>query len=546
MITTLHIKNIGIIDEINIDFFEGVNVLTGETGAGKTLIIESLGIICGGRFKKELIRSEKEYSLVEACFYLPDSKFAEEGNIIVSRQIFANGKNLCKVNGRMVTVLDLKSIMKNIVDIHAQNENQKIMEQSRHIEYLDLFIGKEIEKTREEFIELYEQRREIKKRLEENFGDEKQKQRTLDLLTYELNEINDAKLSEDEEEQLIQKQKKFQNSQKIVENLMKADDVISGKVLDELQIGIRYLSKISQYDEKYMQNYNILQEAYYNVQEVADNIGEIKYETEYDMNASDFVEKRLDIINNLKRKYGNNITEILNYRDNISAKISEIENEEKNNEILKLRLKDIEEKMYELSKSMNDIRMEYKAKLEKQINDNLKEMEMPNAKFLIDINFNNQNKFSKNGLSEVEFMISTNVGEDYKSLTKVASGGEISRIMLAIKSVLIKFDNIDVCVLDEIDTGISGKAAKAVSEKIKLMSKSSQIICVTHQAVVAACADHNYYISKSVRCGKTISNVKLLDDDEVINEIARISSGQITDISLKHAIELRRVTTLVS
>lgn len=540
MITTLHIKNIGIIEELEIPFHNGINVLTGETGAGKSLIIDSLAILSGGRFQKEWIRVNSEYSLVEACLYLPEHAIAEEGNIIISRQIFQNGKNLCKINGRLVTVTELKSFMKNLMDIHEQNDNQKIMESSRHIEYLDLFIGKPLIKVKERYQALYDQYQIIKKEWESHLGDEKERERTLDLLTYELNEIEQANLKEGEEEELEQKQRKFQNSQKIVEYVTKVEELLGGKILEEMEVATRYLAKVCDYGSTYQESYNIAEESYYNLQEVRNQISHLKEEVEFDSGSFYLVENRLDTIYHLKRKYGNSISEILKYKETIELKINQIENSETYLNHLQTSMEKMQESMYQFSFEMNQMRENYKVELEKEINKNLADLEMKNAKFFIDLSFDEGTHFHQNGLSKVEFKIATNLGDEYKPLIKIASGGEISRIMLAIKTILSKFDHTPIIILDEIDTGISGKAAKAVSEKIKLLSKMAQIICVTHLPVIAASADYHYYISKTVKNGKTVSNIKLLEEKEVIQEIARIATGEVTEISLQHAIELRQ------
>lgn len=544
MITTLHIKNIGIIDELEINLNKGVNVLTGETGSGKSLIIDSLSIICGGRFQKELIRHGSEYSLVEACIYLPENKLAEDGNIIVSRQVYANGKNLCKINGRLVTVSELKDYMKNIIDIHEQNDNQKIMDQTNHILYLDSFIGKDIKDLKKEYQNLYVEYKNVKQELNKNYGNDKERERTLDLLTYELNEIENANLKDGEEEELEEKRKLLQNSQKIVENLNKVDELLSNKIIDDTENAIKFLSKISDYNYEYSNNLNILQDAYYNLQDVMLNISNLKESVEFDGETGKYVEERLDLIYNLKRKYGNNIVEILKYKEELELKINQIENMEEYINSLKTKLANIKLQMFDLATKMNNMRNEYKTKLEDEINENLKDLEMKNSKFMIENIVPEKVKFDNNGISNVEFVIATNIGEEYKSLIKIASGGELSRIMLAIKTVLSKYDNTKIIVLDEIDSGISGKAARAVSEKIKMISKNAQVICVTHLPVVAASADYNYYISKVVINGNTKTNISLLNENDVIKEIARISTGEVTDISLKHAVELRKVACI--
>ena len=539
MISSLHIKNIGIIDDLSIDLNEGLNILTGETGAGKTLIIDSLGIISGERFSKEMIRTGENFSYVEACIYLPNSEIAIDGNIIVSREIYSNGRNMCKINGRMVTVNELKEFMQNIVDIHGQHDNQYLLNQESHIEYLDSFAGIKINEYKKEYKELYQKYLNIKNKLKENFGDDKEKQRKLDLLNYQFEEIEKANLKISEDQELEAKREIILNSEKINENLSIADLEISEKTIDSINSAIRALEKIETFNEEYSKELNVLKSTYYDIQEIARDISNLREETYFDEKERRDVETRLDIIFSLKRKYGNTIEEILKYKREIEEEINRIQNLEEENNKLKNELLEIENEMYNLSFSMNNVRKESSAKLEEKINKELKDLEMKNAKIKINIIFDNERKYNRNGLDNVEFLISTNVGEKEKSLNKIASGGEMSRIMLAIKNVLSNVDIVPVLVFDEIDTGISGIAAKSVGEKLKSISKEHQVLCVTHLGSIAAKGDYNYYISKNVENDKTKTNIELLNEEKTIREIARIVSGEITEISLKHDKKLR-------
>jgi len=539
MISTIQIKNIGIIDDLSINLENGFNVLTGETGAGKTLIIDSLGIICGNRFSKEMIRKGEEYSYIEASIYMPENQSSIDGNIIVSREIYSNGRNACKINGRLVTVTELKDFMKNIIDIHGQNDNQTLLEKSSHIGYLDSFIGSEILDTKIKYRNLFEKYNQIKIELKNNYGDEKEKQRKLDLLKYQLNEIRQVKLKEGEDEKLEEQRKIIMNSEKIAENLSIANDTLEEQAIDGINTAIKALEKIENIDEKYNQKLTELKNVYYDIQEISRDISIDKEEVFFNEEERNEIEERLDVIYSLKRKYGNSITEILKYKDEIEKEIYEIENLDEINNKLKKELKNIEENMIVLSNNMNKLRMLKAKELSEKINLELQDLEMKNAKFSVKIEFNDQNEFNKNGLDIVEFVISTNIGEEEKSLIKIASGGEMSRIMLAIKSVLANVDKVPVLIFDEIDTGISGKAAKAVASKMKKISNSHQILCVTHLANIAAQGTHNYYISKSVENNKTKTKIEKINEENTIKEIARIASGDINDISIEHAKQLR-------
>ena len=538
MITNLHIKNIGIIEDLEINLNKGMNVLTGETGAGKTLIIDSLGIICGGRFSKEMIRRGENHSYVEICIYAPEDINSVDGNIIVAREIYSNGRNTCKINGRLVTVAELKNFMKNYIEIHGQNANQQLLDSSTHIKYLDNFIGEEIINLKQEYGTKYVRYNEIKRELRNNYGDEKEKQRKLDLLRYQLNEIQEAKLVNGEEEKLEEKHKIIANSEKIAKNLSEASMAVGENTLDSIGTAIRALEKIEEIDKKYSQKVEELRNVYYELEEISRDINEYNDEMEFDEQEREKVETRLDTIYDLKRKYGNNIEEILNYAEEIDEEIRKIENVDEYNNKLKKEQLVLEKEMNEKACKISAIRKRYAEKLNEKINKELVDLEMKNARINVKVNYR-ANDFFENGKDEVEIFIKTNIGENENELTKIASGGEMSRIMLAIKKVLAEVDNIPVLIFDEIDTGISGKAAKSVAEKMSSISKNHQVLCISHLAAIAAKADYNYFISKKVENERTTTNVKLLEEQEVLQEIARISAGEVNEVTLKYATELR-------
>ena len=537
MISTLHIKNIGIIDDLSINLNHGLNILTGETGAGKTLIIDSLGIISGERFSKEMIRKGEDHSYIEACIYMPESKIAIDGNIIVSREVYSNGRNMCKINGRMVTVNELKEFMGNIIDIHGQHDNQKILNSDTHIEYLDLFGNKKIFDIKKDYQKLYNEYTKIKLELKENYGDEKEKQRKLDLLKYQFEEIESVNLKIGEDEKLEENRKIILNSEKINENLNIADLEVSEHAIDSINSAIRALEKIENLNENYSKSLNALKSSYYDMQEIARDISEYRADIYFNEEERRELETRLDTIFSLKRKYGNTIAEILSYKDELKKEIIMLENIDEHNNKLKEKLNLLEEEMQLIATNIHELRKEYAINLEQEVNKELSDLEMKNAE--IKININKENNFNIDGLDKVQILIKTNIGEDFKELNKIASGGEMSRIMLAIKNVLSDVDNVPILIFDEIDTGISGIAAKSVGEKLKSISKSHQVLCVTHLASIAAKGDYNYYIYKKVENEKTKTNINMLNEEETIKEIARISSGDITEISLEHAKALR-------
>ena len=484
-----------------------------------------------------MIRRGETYSFVELNLYLPNNDLAIENNIIVSREIHSNGKNSCKINGRLVTLTELKEFMSNIIDIHGQNDNQKILNPKYHIKYLDNFIGNDLLQIKNEYKDLYNKRQDIKKELKANLGDDKEKQRQLSLLQYEFDEIENAELKLGEEEELEEKRKFFMNSEKIGKSLNQADLSLGEGAIDKINEAIRAIEKISDLDKKYEDTLNNLKSIYYEVQELSRDISSLNSDMYFDENERNEVEERLDLIYSLKRKYGNTVEEILEYKDKIEKEIDRINNLDEYNNKLKQELKRVETKMQNLADKMHEIRVTNAKVLDSKINKELADLEMPNSKFITHIN---QVEFNKNGTDEVEYYISTNIGESEKELAKIASGGEMSRIMLAIKTVFANTDSTPVLIFDEIDTGISGKAAKSVGEKLKLIGKSHQVLCITHQPSIAAKGDENFYISKISKEGRTFTQVKKLNEEEVINEVARISNGEITETARMHAMELRK------
>ena len=534
MINILHIKNIGIIDELTINLNGGFNVLTGETGAGKTLIIDSLNIISGGRFSKEMIRKGEEFSFVEAQI----SKEKSEEGIIVSREINLKGRNICKINGRLVTVAELKEFMSKKIDIHGQNDNLNLLDTSNQIEYLDSFAENEIYELKNKYKKLYEKYLYVKNELNSNYGDEKEKQRKLDLLRYQVNEIEEANLKLGEEEELENENKLINNSEKIYNNLYQANSLVENSAIESISTAVRNMEKIEEYSKEYENISKALKSVYYDLQEINRDLQDSNSNIYFDENKKMEIAERLDLIYTLKRKYGNNIQEILEYKNDLEKEIQQIEGLEDYINKLNAQKQELEMQMKEIAEELNTIRNENATKLSNSINKELKDLEMANSEFKVEVKYT-ENEFNKNGLNTVEFKIRTNIGEDENSLSKVASGGENSRIMLAIKTVLADVDNTETLVFDEIDTGISGVAADKVGEKLKIISNKHQVLIVTHLANIAAKGDYNYYIHKEVEENKTKTKIELLNEEQTLKEIARIASGKITKETIEHAKILR-------
>lgn len=537
MISVLHIKNIGIIEDLYINLGDGFNVLTGETGSGKSLIINSLKLISGGRFSKEMIRKGENYSLVELNIFSPKDKNSIDGNITISREIHSNGKNTCKINGRLVTCVELKLFMQKYIDIHGQNDNQLLLNENYQSKYLDDYCIKEIKPITNKYSKLYKRYKEIKSELEKNLGDDREKERKLSLLQYEFEEIEKANLKEGEEEELENKHSLFMNAEKISTSL---EDAYTNtqESMDSVNAAIKSLARICDIDKKYNQIFERLQNVFYELEE---NCYEIRGSKDMDsVNEEDrnYIEERLDLISDLKRKYGSTIKEILEFKADTEAEIDRINSLEEHNKELKQELSYLEVEMKDICEELHDIRLKNANLLSNQINSELQELEMKNSVFSIKVI--EKGYFKENGYDDIKFFIKTNLGEDDKELTKIASGGEMSRIMLAIKTVLSNCDETDILIFDEIDTGISGKAAKVVGRKLKQIGKKHQVITITHQPSIAAKGDNNYYIYKVVEDDRTHTEIRKLEENEIIEEIARISNGEVTNVAKKQALELRK------
>ena len=486
-----------------------------------------------------MIRKGENNSYIEACIYLPTYPNSIDGNIIISREIHSNGRNLCKINGRLVTVNELRDFMSKIIEIHGQNENQTLLDNKFHLNYLDGFIGEKLN-IKKEYQEYYNKYLEIEKKLKENYGDNKERERKLDLLKYQYSEIKQAKLRQGEEEELEDKKKIIVNAEKISENLKEADNALGESAIDAISIAIRSLEKIEELNQRYKETTSNLKNSYYELQEIAREIASNRDETNFNEEERDYIEERLDTIHDLKRKYGNTINEILEYKEELKSEIKRIENLEEYTNNLKNEKRDIEKELDEIANIIHITRKEEAENLSNKINKELKELEMKNAK--IHVRVTKQEQYNRNGKDEVAFYIQTNLGEDEKELSKIASGGEISRTMLGIKKVLADTDEVPILIFDEIDTGISGKAANSVAQKLAHIAKKHQVLCISHLPNITAMADNNYFISKNIVNERTNTNIKKLDENEILQEIARISSGEINEISLKYAEELRKRT----
>jgi DNA repair protein RecN (Recombination protein N) len=552
MLLELYIKNFALIDEVKLEFSNNLNILTGETGAGKSIIIDSINFLLGEKQNKDIIRRGKDFAYVEGVFLCNNEKLQEELRnfgidfdeyVIISREINTNGKNISRINGRTITVNFLKQIAQYLIDVHGQHEHQSLLNEENYIYILDSFYsGEELSSIKIKYVEYYEKFNKIDKKIEELKRDEQYKLQKLDILSFQIDEIERANLKIGEEEELIKRRNLLSNAEKIYSSLANAYESLYQKsegysAFDEISFSLSQIDNISKFDDSYQNLKRDLEDVYYRLEDIIDRLRDFREKIEFNPDELNLIEERLDLINRLKRKYGKSIEEIMEYYEKIKDEYENIENSEK---IIDELLKEREEcfnKLTHYADMLTKLRKEAAENLSRRIEEELRYLGMERAKFFVCVN--EMDKFSQNGKDEVQFLFSANPGESLKKLNKVASGGEISRIMLAIKTVIADIDEIPTLIFDEIDTGISGRTAQAVAEKMCLISKTHQILCVTHLPQIAAMADKHFVINKETSDEKTTTTVHHLKDNEKVNEIARMVGGAIvTELTIKHAKEM--------
>lgn len=555
MIVELNISNFAIIDDLKINFTNGFNVMTGETGAGKSIIVEGMGMILGERASKNLIKTGKDKATVEGLFYLDapekingllmDYGIDIDPNkyLIISREIHANGPSISRLNGRVVTLSMLNKITANLVDIHGQSEHLSLLKTSNHMKIIDNFGDRNLLQLRNKIRDNYHRLSEERKKLQELSVDAIERDREIDLLKYQLDEINEANLAKIDEDAIIKEYKKIDNIQAINDNLsqvaslLNISDYDSISILDNINKAITKLGSIEDYDKKVLNYKKILLDVNFQLQDLFREITDYIDILELDEGRLAILEDTIDIINNLKRKYGNTIEDILQYRNEIEERMELLTNIETEVEACKRRIEEIEKILEELSIELTGLRKKLGHKLEGLITRELKELNMD--KVVFKVQYEKLDYFTANGWDKIEFLISTNKGQDLKPLSKIVSGGEMSRIMLAFKSILADMDKIPCLIFDEIDAGISGRTAQTVGEKIKKISKNHQIISISHLPQIAALADNHFLIEKSFDEDETYTRVKKLDKDERIDELARLLGGvDLTDTTRLHAKEM--------
>jgi len=553
LLKQLSINNVALIDRQLIEFFNGFSVMTGETGAGKSIIIEALNFVLGERASRELVKSGELKASVEALFVLrsDDPVYevlseqgidCEEGELTIYREFTLAGKNVCRANGTMISAGVLKEIGDALVDIHGQHAHQSLLNPKKHIVLLDRFAGKDALEQKARVAEAYQKANEARRQLNAAQFNEQERARRCDLLEYQINEIDGAKLEIGEEERLEEQRGLLQNAQAVMEGLEGAGTALSGDgsessgALDALSVCLRLLDGISRFRGEYTQLSEKLHALYYDLEDAAYTLRDYRNDFSFEPGMLDEIESRLDLISSLKRKYGKDIAEILTFREKSAKELELISTAEERREQLQLEYDSAKRIYDELAEELSELRKQAAIRLRDRILPELNDLGMPHAAFEAAFERLNGELPGANGIDSVEFLLSTNRGEPVKPLAKVASGGELSRIMLSFKSVLADLDGIPTMVFDEIDSGISGQMGTAVAVKMRQIANNRQVLCITHLPQIAAYANWQYIVYKEESGEKTRSNARLLDETERAAEIARIMSGNASDpVALEHA-----------
>ena len=541
------------IEHVQIDFDKGLNILTGETGAGKSILLGALGMVIGRRTNIDAIRSGCEFMRVEAVFTLDNNLvkdfltkyniLVEDDDLIITRQVNINGKNSVQINNCHTTMAILRQLGELLVDIHGQHANQALLKPIKQLSLIDMYDGDAIQKQKEAYLEKYYQWLQIKQKLADSKINTQEMAQRLDMLKWQINEIENAKLTLDEDEKLESEIKVLANAEKISLLTQDAYKLLyegeNGKfaILSSLSQVRKDLENLAQYDENMAKVHQILDEAYFQIQDSADEIRNYGESIDYNPQKLDMMQSRLNDIDKLKRKYGNTIEEILNYLAKAKEELTYIENYDDNLAKLEQELSLLAKDVSQEALILHELRQKSAKALEMAIMKELASLSMADAKLVINLTLNDD--FTENGADDVEILFSANLGEDLKSLAKIVSGGELSRIALALKTITAKKDDIDLMVFDEVDTGVGGKTAQMMAEKIARIALYRQVICITHLPQIAAMADAHFYISKETKNNKTFTTIDEINYDAKLAEIARMSSGiDLTQASLENAEEM--------
>lgn len=551
MLQTLSIKQFAIIDELEVHFGDGLTVLSGETGAGKSIIIDAIGQLIGMRASSNYVRHGEKKAIIEGIFDIDESKEAisilealdidiDEDFLLVKREIFSTGKSICRVNNQIVTLQDLRKIMQELLDIHGQHETQTLLKQKYHLQLLDNYAENQYKSLLEQYVDTYDQYKAKKKELEELESADQALLQRLDLLKFQFEEIQEANLVDGEVTQLESDIKRIQNSENLSLALNNAHLTLTDEhaITDRLYELSNQLQSISDIlPKKYDELKEEVDQFYYTLEDAKHQLYDELTNTEFDEHYLNELEARMNVLNDLKRKYGKDISELIKYQDKLANEINKIENYEESTSQLRQEIEKLYENVIKLGSELSQKRRVVAQTLRDHIVDEIQNLQMKDAN--LEISFKPLDVPNREGIEFVEFLISPNKGEPLKSLNKIASGGELSRIMLALKTIFVKTRGQTAILFDEVDSGVSGQAAQKMAEKMKGLAKHIQVICISHLPQVASMSDHHLFISKDSVDDRTTTHVQELSGSERIDEIARMISGaSVTDITRQNAKEM--------
>ena len=533
MINHISIKNFAIIENTEVDFHEGLNIITGETGAGKSIVIEAISLALGSRADSSYVRTGTDKAIIQLAATLDGE------DIVITREISATGKNLCKLNGEIVTLAQINKVASKLADIHGQYDNQSLLNPEYHIELLDAYKNDITSPLKDEVSNIFAEFSACKNKLSKLLSTEKENARQLDFYKFEAEEIEKANLILGEDKELEERIAILQNSEKIYDNLARSYSSMydeSPSVMDGLNFAVKSIDEISEYSSELASLSEEFADTYYRLEEICRSLRSLKDSVVFSPDELDEAIARLNLIDGLKKKYGDSIEEILEYQAKLQEKLSIIENFDEEKLSLMRQLKELKSKLVDVCDKLTLQRKTNALELEESIQKELHDLNFKDS--LVKIDIQPLSEPTENGIDNVEILITTNKGEPLKPLYKVASGGEMSRIMLAFKNIISSYDMIPTLIFDEIDNGISGITASIVGKKLKEIANARQILCITHLPQIAACGEHNYRIFKESDESKTFTTVEELNDNQTIDEIARLLGGATTDVTLASAREL--------
>lgn len=556
MLRELHIKNVAVIDEVSVEFGRGFNVLTGETGAGKSILIDSINMALGARSSRDLIRVGEEKAVVDTVFEVEDDSTraeleelgveVEDGSVFMNRTITADGRSICRINGRPTPLSVVRDAGRLLLNIHGQHDNHALLNPKLHLDFVDSYGG--LSEIKNKYRAAYKAVRDIERELDELTRGEAEKAQRADMLRFQIEEIDAAKLKDGEEEELESRRKYLDNIGKIAgaaseayENLYSGDDR-QRSAYDLISAALKSIGEAAEFDPELEKRYEELSDILVELEESAHDLKDTADNADFDPNEINSIEERINLIYGLRRKYGNGIAEILEYGERARAELEKIENSDEHMARLSVELEEKKAELCAAAADLSEKRGSCGTCLAERVNEQLRELDM-NVVFEVGIqpkiNADGEAVYDAQGAEDVEFMISANPNEPVKPLAKIASGGEMSRIMLALKSVFADSDRVETLIFDEIDTGISGRAAQRVAEKLKSLSEKRQTLCITHLAQIASMADSHYLIEKNVDGERAFTKVTQLEENERVRELARIIGGvKVTDLTLKSAREM--------